>query len=327
VINSAGPWIDKVNQSLGISSKMIGGTKGSHILLDHVPLIKALNGVMIYFEADDGRICLVFEYLGRALVGSTDSKADDPDNVRCEDAEIDYFLQSLGSLMPSLSFTREQIVYAYSGIRPLPLSDSTTPGLISRNHSAPVFEATQTRPFAIISLIGGKWTTFRGFAEEVADEVLNRLQRQRRVSTQDLPIGGGRDFPLSAEERELWVKSVSERSSLHVNRIEQLLERYGSYAEKVAMHQGDWQDDQRLPDSNDFSLAEIEWIVKNEQVNHLEDIVMRRTTLAVTGSVTSDDIGAIADVLTAQLIWDEETKRQEIDSLIKQLTNSNRSHL
>ena len=58
---------------------------------------------MIYFEADDGRICLVYDYLGRALVGSTDIPADDPDAVRCDDAEIDYFLDSLRALLPGLA--------------------------------------------------------------------------------------------------------------------------------------------------------------------------------------------------------------------------------
>ena len=66
---------------------MIGGTRGSHILLKHDELLRRLDGKMIYFEADDGRICLVFDYMGRALVGSTDVKADNPDDVRCEDWE------------------------------------------------------------------------------------------------------------------------------------------------------------------------------------------------------------------------------------------------
>ena len=76
VVNAAGPWIDGVNAALGAPSRMIGGTKGSHILLDHPELVAMLAGRMIYFEADDGRICLVFDYLGRALVGSTDTPAD-----------------------------------------------------------------------------------------------------------------------------------------------------------------------------------------------------------------------------------------------------------
>src|SRR6185437_1728920 len=120
----------------GVPSRLIGGTKGSHILLDHPELLGALAGRMIYFEANDGRICLVYDYLGRALVGSTDIRAADPDAVRCEDDEVDYFIASLRELLPKLAFDRSQIVYAYSGIRPLPASDGTAPGLISRDHSS-----------------------------------------------------------------------------------------------------------------------------------------------------------------------------------------------
>jgi glycerol-3-phosphate dehydrogenase len=198
VMNAAGPWIDRVNAQLGVETRLIGGTKGSHILLKHDALIRLLNGRMIYFEADDGRICLVFDYLGRALVGSTDIKADNPDDVRCEEDEVAYFLDSLASLLPGLTFHRDQIVYTYSGIRPLPNSEATPAGLISRDHSAPVTEPAPGRPFAILSLVGGKWTTFRGFAEEVADSVLGRLGAVRRRSTRDLPIGGGPGFPPHA---------------------------------------------------------------------------------------------------------------------------------
>ena len=119
---------------------------------------------MLYFEADDGRICLVYDYLGLALVGSTDIKADNPDEVRCEPDEVDYLLDSVRTLLPGMTFDRDQIVYAYSGIRPLPASDASLPGLISRDHSAPVagagpatglsrsfrWSAANGRPFAAL---------------------------------------------------------------------------------------------------------------------------------------------------------------------------------
>ena len=162
VVNGAGPWIDDVNAALGAPSKMIGGTKGSHILLKNDELVRHLGGRMVYFEADDGRICLVFDYLSRALVGSTDTKADNPDTVRCEQDEVEYFLASVRALMPGVKVDRDQIVYAYSGIRPLPASDASIAGLISRDHSAPVTEPDPTRPFAIISLIGGQMDHFPG---------------------------------------------------------------------------------------------------------------------------------------------------------------------
>ena len=128
VINAAGPWIDRVNAALGAPGRLVGGTRGSHLLLDNDELVRQLDGRMIYFEADDGRICLVFDYLGRALVGSTDIPADDPDEVRCTPEERDYLLASVRALLPGIEIEPEQVVHAYSGIRPLPASDATVPG-------------------------------------------------------------------------------------------------------------------------------------------------------------------------------------------------------
>ncbi len=135
---------------------------------------------MIYFEADDGRILLVYDYLGRALVGSTDIPAADPDDVRCDDDEIDYFLDSLRALLPGLAFDRApdrlrlQRHPPVAGVRRRdPRPDQPRP-----LHARPP-SPTTSRPFPIVSLVGGKWTTFRGFAEEVADAILARLGRGR----------------------------------------------------------------------------------------------------------------------------------------------------
>lgn len=323
VVNATGPWIDKTNALLGEPSTMIGGTKGSHILLKHDELVKALNGRMIYFEADDGRICLVLEYLGRALVGSTDISADDPDDVRCDDSEISYFLESLRSLLPELGFSRDQIVYAYSGIRPLPASDAALPGLISRDHSAPVLEPNDKRAFPIISLVGGKWTTFRGFAEEVANTILNRLGRKRAVSTRNLAIGGGKNFPKDSATRLKWLTKISAETGFECERLDQLLSRYGTTARKIAQHRCEWSDAERLPDAKDYSLAEIDWIIKNEAIVHLSDVVMRRTTLAVRGTVTIQDIKKIGEVAATSLGWDREQTEDEVGILVKQLEEKN----
>jgi glycerol-3-phosphate dehydrogenase len=319
VVNAAGPWIDHVNAALGTPSKLIGGTKGSHILLDHPELVKSLNGHMIYFEADDGRICLVYSYLGLALVGSTDIPADDPDNVRCDDAETDYFLESVRSLLPTLSFDRSQVVYSYSGIRPLPASDATAPGLISRDHSAPVNEPDADRPFPIISLVGGKWTTFRGFAEEVADTVLSRLQRTRRQSTRYLAIGGGKDFPASEQARGDWAREIAARSGLSAERAGELLGRYGTTAAILLSASSAYSDDQRLSGAPGHSFREIDWIVRNEMVVHLSDVVLRRMTLAIEGRLTLEGLSEIAGIAGTALAWDAERVAAEIYDVVTQL--------
>lgn len=322
VVNAAGPWIDAVNAALGAPSRLVGGTRGSHVLLHHDELVRVLAGRMIYFEADDGRILLVYDYLGRALVGSTDIPAADPDDVRCDDGEIDYFLASLRALLPGLAFDRGQIVYAYSGIRPLPASDAATPGLISRDHSAPVAEPAPGRPFPILSLVGGKWTTFRGFAEEAADMILARLDRARTVSTRDMRIGGGRGFP-SAADRAGWLAEASAATGLPEARLDTLLGRYGTTARAVAAHEVAL-GDARLPDATDHSRAEIDWIARNEMVVRLADLAKRRTTLAITGALTAADLAAIAETAAAALGWDADGVAAEMRATVDELSRDNR---
>lgn len=312
VVNAAGPWIDRVNAVLGIDSALIGGTKGAHVLLDHPDLVRQLDGRMIYFEADDGRILLVFPYEGRALVGSTDIAADDPDAAICTEAETAYFMDSLRALLPGLDFDAGQIVYAYAGIRPLPNSKGTAPGLISRDHSAPVSDPAPGRPFPVIALVGGKWTTFRAFAAEVADTVLARLNRPRHVATDAMAIGGGCCLP-GADDRAAWITACADATGATRARVARLLDRYGTTARAIAGHEGPSPD--RLPDAPEYSRAEIDWIARNERVVHLEDIVLRRTTLAITGRLTPVLCHAISDVAAAALGWTPARRRSELDRL------------
>jgi glycerol-3-phosphate dehydrogenase len=321
VANAAGPWIDRVNAALGAPSKLIGGTKGSHVLLKHDELVRSLAGRMIYFEADDGRICLVYDYLGLALVGSTDIKAADPDNVRCEPQEVEYLIDSLRSLLPGMTFDRGQIVHAYSGIRPLPASDASAPGLISRDHSAPVMEPDAKRPFPVVSLVGGKWTTFRGFAEEVADLVLARMGRSRVVSTREMPIGGGKGFPAGEAGRVEWRRNVQRATGAESARLDMLLARYGTGAERIAAHAPEA--DAPLAGAPGYSRAEIDHLVRDEFVHHLGDIVLRRTSLAITGTLTLPLLREIAAIAADALGWDAKQTAAEIDATATTLRDRN----
>ncbi len=319
VVNAAGPWIDEVNAILGEPSRMIGGTKGSHILLAHPDLLKELKGRMIYFEADDGRICLVFEYLGRALAGSTDIKAANPDTVRCEADEVDYLLESLRKLLPKLRFTRDQLVYVYSGIRPLPASDAKDPGLITRDHATPILEPVAGRPYPVYSLVGGKWTTFRGYAEEVADMLLTRLSKTRKVSTRDLAIGGGRAYPKTDADRKAWIAKLARESGLPEARIGELLAHYGTGASAIAAHIAAFPGDAPLPDAADYSTGEMDYVLRNEQVGSLSDLVFRRTTLAVTGRLTARLVAALAQQTAETFGWDTARQNEEIAAVRERL--------
>lgn len=314
VINAAGPWIDTVNSHLGINTSLIGGTKGSHILLEHDALLQQLDGRMLYFEADDGRILLVFPFQGRALVGSTDTPASNPDVVHCTQDEVDYFMQSLRELLPGLTFEKEQIVYSYSGIRPLPNQKGVEPGLISRDHSAPHIPANDTQPFELISLVGGKWTTFRAFSAEITDQVLEMLRRTRQCTTESMAIGGGRDMPCTNEERQHWLDVTCKASGVSRERVEVLLDRYGTTALELARYEGGTT--ATLINAPDFTVAEVDWLVRNERVRCMDDLLLRRTPLGIRGSLTMPLCQQIASICARVLSWDEARERRELDTFV-----------
>ena len=322
VVNAAGPWIDKVNALLGLDTKLIGGTKGSHIIIDNPDLVTALKDRMVYYEADDGRICLVFAYHDRALIGSTDVFADDPDKVRCEDEEISYFLESIQGLLPGLKVDRSQIVYTYSGIRPLPAADDTAAGLVSRDHSSPLFEPKGLRDFAVISLVGGKWTTFRGFAEEVCDQILHLIGKPRNKSTKQLAIGGGKSYPTNDESLSVWLNEAMRTGKTTQERAHVLLERYGTTATDVVLAEG--ANPEFITGTNGYSVQEIAWIVRNESVYHVMDIIVRRSLIAVNGSLTEQNLRAIAQICGEQLGWDSATVQSEIENTKHELEHRHR---
>ena len=146
----------------------MGGTKGSHLIIDNAELVEALDGHMIYYENEDGRVCILFPYLGKVLVGSTDIRVDDPENVRCKADERDYILQSLAFVLPGIRIRPEEIVFQFSGVRPLPASKDKFTGRIPRDHFCTVMESSDGGP-PVLCMIGGKWTTFRSFGELAAD--------------------------------------------------------------------------------------------------------------------------------------------------------------
>jgi glycerol-3-phosphate dehydrogenase len=312
LVNAAGAWIDGANRAAGISSHHIGGTKGSHLLLDHQEMHDALAGRMIYFGRKDGRICLAYPFLDKVLTGSTDIRTTTPDSVVCEDGEIDYMLGALRELFPAMRIERDQIVYTYCGVRPLPASDAANPGVVSRDHSMPEHEPHDDRPFPVLCLVGGKWTTFRAFGAEVADAVLARLGRQRRTGTENLPIGGGRPDGTAKGDA----------------RLQALHERYGSRAKDfLGTLQGVNDPDRPLAHLPGYGTREIAWLCLAERAPTLADLVLRRTTIAITGRASGPAIDELAGIAARTQGWDEARRAREIEALLDELAKRHRTEV
>ncbi|WP_062210285.1 glycerol-3-phosphate dehydrogenase/oxidase [Demequina oxidasica] len=306
VVNASGPWTDLTNGALGRDTRFMGGTKGSHIVLDNEELLAATDGREIFFEHKDGRIVLVYPLHGRVLVGTTDLEADPRNDAVCTNEEIDYFFNLLGEVFPSIEVERSQIVYTYSGIRPLPHHDAMAPGLVSRDYSIEV-EDNGDGP-AVVSLVGGKWTTFRALGETLADRILGILDRKRVTSTDGVAIGGAVDFPTDPSSRAQWL-------STHLPRIESgrrdvLLGRYGSRASDVADFI-EAEADSSIA-GRELSSREVEYMIRHEYTRTVADVVLRRTNLAFMGLASSKVLAQIADAMAATLSWDASRTTHEI---------------
>lgn len=314
VVNATGPWVDLTNQGFGERTSLMGGTKGSHIVLDHPELLAATRGHEIFFEHNDGRIVLIHPLNGRVLVGTTDLEHDMREPAECTEAEIDYFFELIAHVFPGIEVGRQDIVHLMSGVRPLPRHGDQAPGFVSRDYRVERSDFAGANK-AMLTLIGGKLTTFRASAETITDLVLSEIGASRKVSTAELAIGGGRDFPASDRAKERWIAAAA--SSLSRERLATLLERYGTHALEVAdeIEQGL---DSPLEFAPDYSRAEIEYLTKNESVVHLADLLRRRTNLAFVG-ISASGIAEVAGIMAPILGWSETQIAAEITAAEQEL--------
>ncbi|MGC1377396.1 MAG: glycerol-3-phosphate dehydrogenase/oxidase [Anaerolineales bacterium] len=307
IVNAAGPWIDPVNTTLGLSRRYIGGTKGSHLVLDHPELRAAIGANEFFFENNDGRIVLIFPFYDKVIIGASDIPIENADDARCTDDEIAYFLGMVARVFPGIHVSREQIVFRFSGVRPLPYTHAKTTGQITRDH---IIHADRYGDIPVYSLVGGKWTTYRAFAGQVADRLLAALGRSRSAQTESLPIGGGRNYPLTEKAQGEFVQKVAAETGLDVSHMQQLFERYGTRAAQVAafMQAGA---DAPLASSSGYTCREVEYLVEREKAVHLDDLLLRRSTLAWLGEVTLPLVDELAGIMAVSLGWTEEQTKAE----------------
>ncbi len=307
VVNASGPWTDLTNTALGNDSSYMGGTKGSHVVLDHPELYEACNGREIFFEFTDGRIVLIYPLKGRVLLGTTDLPHDMNEPIRCTEEEVDYFFELVNHVFPTIAVDRSQIVFRFSGVRPLPRQDADSTGQISRDYRV---EQGELHGTPVLSLVGGKWTTFRALGEQLSNQVLDILGVDRVVSTDGRLIGGAVGYPTTDSERDAWL--ATHGKAIGRERAATLLDRYGTSAEAMiaSFAAGD---DTPLVSAPEYTRAEIAHLISTEQVVRLTDIVLRRTSMAFVGAVTGSVLAELADIAADVLGWSADEREAHID--------------
>ena len=310
LVVATGAWVDETLAGLAGEKpiSLVAGTKGSHLVLDNPALYSALRGHMVLYDNVDGRVCIVFPYLGRVLAGATDIFVEQASRVKCEDSERDYILKSLELVFPSVNVSTKDIVYSFSGIRPLPRSEKGFTGRITRGHYLHKIEGLVPQ----FCMIGGKWTTFRAFAEQTTDAVLHALGRKRQCSTVNTPIGGGRNFDGDIAAR-LVTSGLTQAQALRLTDI------YGSRAIEVAAFCSG-KSDVTLP-GGELTSGEIAFLVQVEMARRLPDIFQRRQPIAIKGQLNLLLIESAAAEMKRHLGWSAKRTRVEIESFIDELAS------
>ncbi|CAN5659213.1 hypothetical protein BH24ACT21_BH24ACT21_05560 [soil metagenome] len=171
-VNVAGPWVDEVLDGLEDRSEdqMIGGTKGSHLVVDPFP---GAPETALYVEAEsDGRPYFIVPWNGRYLIGTTDIRYDgDLDHVEADDEEIEYLINETNRVIPEANLSTEDVLFVYSGVRPLPFQPEGSTSSVTRSHI--IYDHSEKEPEVggLISIIGGKLTTYRNLSRETVDDV------------------------------------------------------------------------------------------------------------------------------------------------------------
>ena len=305
-LNAAGPWVDQVLAGLG-AERMIGGTKGSHIIV--APFAGA-PATALYVEAETNhRPFFIIPWNGNYLIGTTDIRYEgDLDAVETEDSEIEYLLRETNRVIPEANLTRDSILFTYSGVRPLAFTSDKDEQSITRRHfvrdHAPRLEN-------LLSIVGGKLTTYRSLAEQAVNLVFKKLQQTApRCRTSETPLPGAvtPNFPYFCEQ-------FSQESGLPESTSERLLRIYGTRAPGVLkLAAKDPALSESLSAGTSVLAAEVLFSFQHELAQTLSDCLLRRTMAGFSSSVGIGEDEAAARIAQKHLGWSEDRARREVES-------------
>ena len=305
VVNAAGQWSDEIRRLDEPTARAtLRGTKGVHVT---VPRDRIGNhNALTLLSPVDGRVMFLLPGDTHAVIGTTDTETDaSPDDVRASRDDVDYLLRTANHFFPAASLTAEDVVCAWAGIRPLVAGRfGTDAAAASREHEITVSER------GVVSVSGGKLTTYRAMSAEVVDVVERELGRVATPSeTARVPLPGG-DFDSFEQEVERALRtlggSVTSGMTGVAEHAEQLVRAYGSRWKAV------WapvRDDPSLAEplvaGLPYMRAEVAYAVSDEMAVTLADALVRRTHVAFESRDHGRGAAPIAaDIAGERLGWD-----------------------
>lgn len=288
VINATGVFADEIAKMDDRSARRtIRPSQGVHLVLDK-SFLRSDSAIMIP-KTDDGRVLFAIPWYGEVVVGTTDTPIDDVslEPVALE-KEISFILKTAGDYLEKAP-SRKDILCVFAGLRPL-AADPDNPGAtkeVSRRHKITL------SPSGLLTIVGGKWTTYRRMAEETLDKAISSgfLEKQKCI-TKDLKMGDE-------------IKGTDSR-----------LRIYGTGSAEIAqMEESDPALGKLMHDALPYTKAEIIWICRHEMVCNVEDVLARRTrSLFLNAAASMDMAPEVADIMAAENGYDLKWKDDQVRS-------------
>lgn len=289
VINATGVFVDDIlKMDVPSSHPMVRPSQGAHIVLDQ-SFLKGSSALMIP-KTDDGRVLFAVPWHGKVLVGTTDTPLNEHSMEPVAlDAEVDFILRTAGRYLTRAP-KESDVLAVFAGLRPLaaPGKDTGSTKEISRSHKLVISTS------GLITITGGKWTTYRRMAQDTVDKAIELRQLEPKACvTQHTKIHG----------------------AVNNNGSDEHLTIYGSDAVKVRdLMKSEPQLSQALHSNYPIVKAEVVWAVRNEMARTVEDVLARRIRMLFLDARGAFIVApAVAEILAAELGKDEAWKILQID--------------
>ena len=299
VVNATGPFTDAVRQlDDPAAPQLLTASSGAHIVLDG-RFSPPETGLLIP-RTDDGRVLFLLPWLGYTLFGTTDNPAQIEVDPKVSDADIDYLLSYLGRYF-NVPATRDDVLATWSGLRPL-VSDpkAADTAKVSRDH------VVNTSTSGLVTIAGGKWTTYRKMALDTVDEALKVGGLQAGASrTETLGLVGAEGFEADGAAQ------LAERFGLDADVAAYLNRAYGGQAGQVA--ELSQKHPERLVPGHPHLGAEVIYSALYEGACTATDFLARRTRLAFLDQKAAlKALPKVVELLAETLSWDAARRRREI---------------
>jgi glycerol-3-phosphate dehydrogenase len=321
VVNATGPWTDR---TVAMSKPLASGgllrpTKGVHIVVEREKL--PVENAVVCFHPTDGRVLFAIPWGDRTYIGTTDTDYDgDPAEVAADADDITYLIDACAAYFPDHLLERADVISTWAGLRPLmaPVGKGgdIDESAVSREHQIVVGQD------GLITIAGGKLTTYRLMAAEVVDTVVKLLRLSNSLpgmlqasDTDTEPLPGAVGWPEDDDHAHV-ASLVLEAGSgaISEDTAKSLANTYGMRGVDVAKLAGkDPALAERLVPGRPEILAQVDWAVREELASTVTDVMVRRTQLFYRDHDQGLSAAAVVAARMAGLLaWDAETEASRL---------------